>query len=79
MGVITDITTGKTYKAQPFPPFIQNIIKNGGLLNSLKRGESAVSKYLDKGYRTADIMNEGTTLVGCKRCGELICNYLRKE
>ncbi len=39
-GVITDITTGKTYKAQPFPPFIQNIIKNGGLLNSLKRGES---------------------------------------
>ena len=37
-GVITDITTGKTYKAQPFPPFIQNIIKSGGLLNSLKEG-----------------------------------------
>ena len=35
-GVITDITTGKTYKAQPFPPFIQNIIKKGGLLKSLK-------------------------------------------
>ena len=39
-GVITDITTGKTYKAQPFPPFIQNIIKCGGLLNSLKEGEN---------------------------------------
>ena len=39
-GVITDITTGKTYSAQPFPPFIQNIIKSGGLLASLKnRGE----------------------------------------
>ena len=38
-GVITDITTGKTYKAQPFPPFIQNIIKCGGLLKSLKEGE----------------------------------------
>ena len=37
-GVITDITTGKTYKAQPFPPFIQNIIKSGGLLASLKDG-----------------------------------------
>ena len=38
-GVITDITTGKTYNAQPFPIFIQNIIKCGGLLNSLKEGE----------------------------------------
>ena len=35
-GVITNITTGKTYKAEPFPPFIQNIIKKGGLLVSLK-------------------------------------------
>ena len=25
-GVISNITTGKTYQAQPFPPFIQNII-----------------------------------------------------
>lgn len=39
-GVITDITAGKTYKAQPFPPFIQNIIKNGGLLKSLKEGQN---------------------------------------
>lgn len=36
-GVITDHTTGKTYQAQPFPPFIQNIIKAGGLLNSIKK------------------------------------------
>lgn len=35
-GVISNITTGKTYQAQPFPPFIQNIIKNGGLMNSIK-------------------------------------------
>lgn len=34
-GVITDVTKGKTYQAQPFPEFIQNIIKNGGLLASL--------------------------------------------
>ena len=37
-GVITDKTTGKQYKAQPFPPFIQNIIKKGGLLASIKEG-----------------------------------------
>lgn len=37
-GIITDTTTGKTYKAQPFPPFIQNIIAKGGLLASLKDG-----------------------------------------
>lgn len=38
-GIITDITNGKTYQAQPFPPFIQKIIRNGGLLQSLKAGE----------------------------------------
>ena len=35
-GVITDLTTGKTYQAEPFPEFIQNIIRRGGLLASLK-------------------------------------------
>ena len=35
-GVITDVTTGKTYQGQAFPPCIQNIIKSGGLLASLK-------------------------------------------
>lgn len=35
-GIITDVTTGKTYQAEPFPAFIQNIIKKGGLLASLK-------------------------------------------
>lgn len=36
-GIITDVTTGKTYKAEPFPEFIQSIIKKGGLLASLKK------------------------------------------
>lgn len=35
-GVITNLTTNKAYQAQPFPPFIQNIIAKGGLLASLK-------------------------------------------
>ena len=35
-GTISDLTTGKTYQAQPFPAFIQNIIARGGLLASLK-------------------------------------------
>ena len=38
--------------------------------------EKAVSDYLDAGYRTADIMSEGMTLVGCRQCGDLIVNYL---
>ena len=33
---ITDETTGQTFQAAPFPEFIQNIIKQGGLMNSLK-------------------------------------------
>ncbi len=35
-GIITDLTTGKTYQAEPFPEFIQNIIRKGGLLASLR-------------------------------------------
>ena len=33
-GIIRNLTTGKEYKTQPFPEFIQKIIKNGGLINS---------------------------------------------
>ncbi len=35
-GIIENKTTGKTYKAEPFPPFIQSIIEKGGLLASLR-------------------------------------------
>lgn len=36
-GLITDRTTGESFQAQPFPPFIQDIIKAGGLMNSIKQ------------------------------------------
>lgn len=35
-GLITDETTGQQFQAVPFPPFIQQIIAKGGLMNSLK-------------------------------------------
>ena len=35
-GVITDETTGATFQAEPFPPFIQEIIAAGGLMNSIQ-------------------------------------------
>lgn len=35
-GEIKNETTGATFKAQPFPPFIQRIIDAGGLMNSLR-------------------------------------------
>ncbi len=38
-GVITDETTGRTFKAEPFPPFIQNIIRAGGLMNAIRAGK----------------------------------------
>ena len=37
-GVITNRTKNETYQAEPFPEFIQNIIRAGGLMNSLKEG-----------------------------------------
>ena len=35
-GVITDETTGQSFQAQPFPPFIKDIIEKGGLVESLR-------------------------------------------
>ncbi len=35
-GVITDVTKGESYQAEPFPDFIKNIINKGGLMASLK-------------------------------------------
>lgn len=37
VGVITNTTTGETFKAQPFPPFIREIIEEGGLINRTKK------------------------------------------
>ncbi len=38
-GVIYNRTTGKQFAVQPFPPFIQKIIANGGLVESVKKGD----------------------------------------
>ena len=35
-GTITNQTTGVTYQAQPFPPFIKEIIEAGGLIERTK-------------------------------------------
>ena len=39
-GIIYNITKNETYKAQPFPDFIKEIINAGGLLNSIKNKEA---------------------------------------
>ena len=38
-GIIYNRTTGKSFKTQPFPAFIQNIITNGGLVASIQKGD----------------------------------------
>ena len=38
-GIIYNRTTGKSFKTQPFPEFIQKIITNGGLVESIKCGD----------------------------------------
>ena len=38
--------------------------------------EMAVSKVLDEGYRTGDMMSEGMKLVGCKEIGSLIAEAI---
>ena len=36
-GVITDETTGETFKGQAFPPFMQKLIDAGGLINYVNK------------------------------------------
>ena len=38
-GTITDETTGVSWQAAPFPPFIRDIIMSGGLIESVKDKE----------------------------------------
>ena len=37
-GIIYNRTTGKQFATQPFPAFIQTIIQNGGLVESIRKG-----------------------------------------
>ena len=37
-GIIYNRTTGEQFKTQPFPEFIQKIITNGGLVESIRNG-----------------------------------------
>ena len=38
-GEIRDLTSGKSFKAQPFPEFIQDIIASGGLIEAVKQNK----------------------------------------
>ncbi len=35
-GTIVNVTRGETYRAQPFPPFVKEIIEKGGLIEAIK-------------------------------------------
>lgn len=37
-GIIRNLTTGAEFRTEPFPEFIQKIIENGGLINSVANG-----------------------------------------
>ncbi len=36
-GIITDLSTGKKYTSQPIPPFMQELLEDGGLMAHLKK------------------------------------------
>ena len=40
-GVIVNKTTGATFAAQPFPPFVKDIIEKGGLIEAVKEKVAA--------------------------------------
>ena len=47
-----------------------------GLLTEAKVIEDAVTRVLNEGYRTADIMDEGGKLLGTKEMGDKITEYI---
>ncbi len=38
-GIIRDLTTGQEFSAEPFPEFVQRIIENGGLIQTIANGQ----------------------------------------
>jgi 3-isopropylmalate/(R)-2-methylmalate dehydratase small subunit len=42
-GVITDLATGKKYNSQPIPPFMQELLADGGLMAFVKKQLEAKS------------------------------------
>ena len=42
-GVITDLATGKKYSSQPIPPFMQELLADGGLMAFVKKHLEATS------------------------------------
>jgi 3-isopropylmalate/(R)-2-methylmalate dehydratase small subunit len=40
-GVIVNVTSGETYRAQPFPPFVKDIIEKGGLIEAVREKVAA--------------------------------------
>ncbi|MDE5897138.1 MAG: 3-isopropylmalate dehydrogenase, partial [Clostridia bacterium] len=47
-----------------------------GLTEECSAVENAVAKFLDEGYRTADIFSEGTKKVGCREAARLIAERI---
>jgi len=41
--------------------------------------EKAVMGVLDEGYRTADIMQQGMTVVGTEKMGDLIAEFVLNQ
>ena len=50
-----------------------------GLMEEAKCIEDAVTRVLNDGFRTADIMDEGGTLLGTCEMGDKITSYLKKN
>jgi 3-isopropylmalate/(R)-2-methylmalate dehydratase small subunit len=42
-GVITHLTTGKKFSSQPLPPFMQELLADGGLMAHIKKSLEAVA------------------------------------
>ena len=87
-GVITDVTTGKVFQAEPFPPFIQKIIAVGGnphsreLAKELGATHTMNRKECDEVAAVRGLANGGvnysidTTGVGeCVRKSLAMCDF----
>ena len=57
-GIITDLSTGKKYQSQPLPPFMQELLADGGLMAHLKKHVEAIISM--GSHKIAVIPGDGT-------------------
>jgi len=63
-GIIEDVTTGGSFRAEPLPPFLQRIVEEGGLIERTRRQLAGCDATVDGGSGDGRAATDGDAGVG---------------